>query len=112
MEFSGSLLKDASALFDVAKVLSDLDESDLFVACEVGAVNSGVSAFPIVALAVSAVEGEAYLLAGLGEVCFKLAAGDLTVVILKFQAVSKCKCVHVRSSVMCFVFLSVVYISL
>ena len=87
MVFSGCLLEDAAFFVNVAKVLTDLDESDLFVACEVGAVNSGVSALTIVALAVPSVEGEAYLLAGLGEVCFKLAAGDLAIVILKLQAV-------------------------
>ena len=67
MTLAGRLLKDEVVFVDVAKVVSDLDEPGLFVACEVGAVNAGVSALAVVALAVPAVEGEADLLAGLGK---------------------------------------------
>ena len=86
MALAGRLLKDEVVFVDVAKVVSDFDEPGLFVACEVGAVNAGVSALAVVALAVPAVEGEADLLAGLGEVGFEILAGDRRVVLDQVEA--------------------------
>jgi len=65
---AGGLLGDHLVLFDVAKVLSDLDQPDLFVARQVGANHLGAAALAVVALAVPAVEGEADALFCLGEV--------------------------------------------
>ena len=69
--FAGGLFGNHPVLVDVAKVLSDLDQPDLFVAREVGADHLGVSALAVVALAVPAVEGEADALFCLGEVCLE-----------------------------------------
>ena len=49
---AGGLLGNHPVFVDVAKVLPDLDQPDLFVAREVGADHLGVSALAVVALAV------------------------------------------------------------
>ena len=43
---AGGLLKDQVIFVDVAKVVSDLNEPGVFVACEVRAVNAGVPLSP------------------------------------------------------------------
>ena len=59
MPLAGGLFQDAALFVNVAKVVSDLDQPDLFVSGVVGADNLGVSALAVVALAVPAVKGEA-----------------------------------------------------
>ena len=81
MAFASCLFKNAAVLVNVAKVLSDLDEPDVLVAGDVGAVHLGIAALAVVALSVPAVEGEAYALGGLREVGFKILAGNGGVVL-------------------------------
>ena len=52
MLFARGLLQDAGVFVDVAKVLSDLDQPDLFVSGKVGADHLCIAAFAVVALAV------------------------------------------------------------
>ena len=87
---AGSLLEDAAFIVDVAKVVSDLDEPLSLEACDVRAVNRGVTALAVVALAVPAVKGEPDLLAGLGKVGFEVLSGDRGVVIDQVELVSEC----------------------
>ena len=57
--FACCLLKDAGVLEDVAKVLSDLDQPDVFITGNVRAYDLCISRLAVVALAVPAVECEA-----------------------------------------------------
>jgi hypothetical protein len=52
MLFAGGLLQDAGVFFNVAKVLSDLDQPDFFVSGKVGADDLRAAALAVVALAI------------------------------------------------------------
>ena len=52
MGFAGGLLKDLGVFLDVVQALADLDQSDILVALNAGAVHRGRAALAVVALAV------------------------------------------------------------
>ncbi len=52
MALAGGLLDDHAVFFDVVQALADLDQPDVLVALDAGAVNRSCSAFAVVALAV------------------------------------------------------------
>jgi len=52
MALAGSLLDDHAVFIDVVQALADLDQPDVLVALDAGAVNRGRAAFAVVALAV------------------------------------------------------------
>ena len=56
MALAGGLLDDLAVFFDVVQALADLDQPDVLVALDAGAVNRGRAAFAVVALAVPAVK--------------------------------------------------------
>ena len=71
------------------QALADLDQPDILVALDAGAVNRGRAAFAVVAPAVLAVEGEGDLFLGFGKEGLKILAGNRGVVVFQEKVVSQ-----------------------
>ena len=94
MVFAGGFLQNLGVLFDVVEAFADLDQPDVLVALDRGAVNRRPAALAVVALAVPAAEGEGDLFLRLGKEALEVLSGDRGVVILKEEVVSQFVCVR------------------
>ena len=82
MALAGSLLDDHAVFIDVVQALADLDQPDALEALDGCAVNAGLAAFAVVALAVPAAEGEGNLFFRFGEEGFEVLPQDRGVGVL------------------------------